>query len=84
MLRSVIGVPQTTMDKLNLHTKLSPYDMNLIKEVCEILLPSEEATDKVQGNNIVTASMVLICVRGLRQEFSTLCETYNCRLITAL
>ncbi len=84
MLRSIIQVPSEVMDKLNFHGKLGAYEIRLITEICEILLPFEEATDEVQGDNIVTSSKVIICVRGLRQELATLSETYNCKLVKAL
>ena len=58
--------------------------MKLISELCDILQPFEEATDNVQGDRIVTSSMVIVCVRGLRAELQSLRETYSSKMIATL
>ena len=84
MLRSILRIPANVMDQLDFPDKLSAYELKLIQELCDILLPFEEATDAVQGDNIVTASMVIVCVQGLRHQLENLQERYNSRLITRL
>ena len=71
MLRSILRIPANVMDQLDFPDKLSANELKLIQELCDILLPFEEATDAVQGDNIVTASMVIVCVRGLRHQLGT-------------
>ena len=39
--------------------KSTMHELKLIKELCEILLSFEEATDAVHGEQIVTSSMVI-------------------------
>ena len=84
MLRSVLKVPQDVLNSLDYSGKPTAYEMKLVSELCEVLLPFEEATDAVQGELVVTSSMVLICIRGLRAELQRLREIYSSKLITAL
>ena len=63
VMLSILRIPENVMDQ-----HLSAYELKVIEELCDILLPFEEATDIVQGENIVTASKVIICVRGLRHQ----------------
>ena len=63
MLRSIIRIPEDVLQKLDCTSKLSSYEMKLIGELCEILQPFEEVTDRVQGQAIVTSSLVIACVR---------------------
>ena len=84
MLRSVLKVPQDVLNSLDYSGKPTAYEMKLVSELCEVLLPFEEATDAVQGELVVTSSMVLICIRGLRAEMQRLREIYSSKLITAL
>ena len=58
--------------------------MKVISELCDILQPFEEATDNVQGDRIVTSSMAIMCVRGLRAELQSLRETYSSKMIATL
>ncbi|KAI0211964.1 hypothetical protein LSAT2_003149 [Lamellibrachia satsuma] len=77
MLRSIIRIPEDVLHKLDCTSKLSSYEMKLIGELCKILQPFEEVTDRVQGQAIVT------CVRGLRHTLVELRKTYN-KLVTTL
>ena len=83
MLRSLLRVPRDLIDKLQC-TKPTVYEMKLVSELCDILQPFEEATDNIQGDRIVTSSMVIVCVRGLRAELQRLRESYSCKMILTL
>jgi hypothetical protein len=84
MLRSVLKVPQDVLNSLAYSAKPTAYEMKLVSELCEVLLPFEEATDAIQGELIVTSGMVLVCVRGLRAEMQRLRDIYSSRLVTTL
>ena len=85
MLRSVLRIPLHLLDQVSPSTsKLTAYDCKLISELCEILQPFEEATDHVQGESVVTSSMVVICIRGLREVLKSLRETYNSKMVATL
>ncbi|MGH0115525.1 UNVERIFIED_CONTAM: hypothetical protein FKN15_024855, partial [Acipenser sinensis] len=53
-------------------------------ELCEILGPFEEATDKCQGDQVVTTSYVIACVRGLRHAVAHMRETYNSKFVVTM
>ena len=84
MLRSILRIPSEALDRVNFAGKLSSYELKVINELCEILQPFEEATDQVQGNKVVTSSLVIVCVRGLRDQLHELRQTYNCKLVSSL
>ena len=82
-LRSLLRVPRDEIDKSQCANP-TVYEMKLTSELCDILQPFEEATDNVQGDRIVTSSMVIVCVRGLRAELQSLRETYSSKMIATL
>ena len=65
MIRSVLRIPQETLDQLDTTHKLTHHDRILLGELCEILAPFEAATDFTQGDKVVTGSLVIPSVRGL-------------------
>ena len=84
MLRSLLRIPQANIDQLDFPGKLTSYETKLVRELCDILTPLETATDTVQGDRIVTSSLAIVCIRGLRAELNRLQEVYNCKLVTSL
>ena len=66
MIQSVLRIPQETLDQLDTTHKLTHHDRILLGELCEILAPFEAATDFTQGDKVVTGSLVIPSVRGLR------------------
>ena len=58
--------------------------MKLLHDLCEILRPFEEATNLTQGQNVVTAIEVIICVRSLCEQLSQLETKFKCRVLTSL
>ena len=84
MLRSILQIPSEALDRVNFSWKLSQYGLKVISELCEILQPFEEATDQVQGDKVVTSSLVIVCFCGLRDQLHELRQTYNCKLVSSL
>ena len=68
MLRTILKIPQNVMDEFNTPTKLTQYERKVIRKITGMLQPFEEVTDRVQGQIVVTRSLVQFCIKGLRQE----------------
>ena len=58
--------------------------MNIIPNIVEILTPFKLATDLAQAKTEVTASIVLLVIRGLKVPLESLHVKFNSRLTTAL
>lgn len=84
MIRSVLRVSADVWDKLDTPYKLKQYELNTIKELCDILEPFEYVTNQVQGQNMVTSSLVINCIRGLRAALASLHEVHKCKLVSSL
>ena len=69
-------VSPAAMDKLNVNGKLKAYDINFTNELVAILTPFQRATDKVQGQNKVTASVIMPVIRGLQMGIEELSSKY--------
>ena len=76
MLRSLLRVKESTLERLNFAGKPTKNELKLVAETVEIT-PLEVFTMQTQGQNLVTASLVIPCVRGLCAEFSQLALKYN-------
>ena len=63
---------------------LSAYERNILEDVVEILTPFETATHCIQGDNVVTSSMVVPCVRVLKKTFKSLSEKFSTRFVAQL
>ncbi len=83
-MRSLLHIPQNIIDKIDFAIKLKAHELKLVKELCTILKPFEEATIISQGENVITSSEVIVCVRSLREQLEKLSEEFSCRLLTAL
>ncbi|MGH0137053.1 UNVERIFIED_CONTAM: hypothetical protein FKN15_064457 [Acipenser sinensis] len=84
MMKSILKGKHTTMEKLNFPCKLSKYEINLIKELVEILCPFVLATDQIEGDSQVTVSSNLPCISGLRAELAKLSNTYKSKMVSSL
>uniref|UniRef100_A0A1X7UC99 Uncharacterized protein n=1 Tax=Amphimedon queenslandica TaxID=400682 RepID=A0A1X7UC99_AMPQE len=84
MIRSVAQVPDDIMQQIAFLDKPKAHEIKLLQDLCGILRPFEEATNIAQGQNIVTGSEVIICVRSLREQREKLAIKYNCQLVTSL
>ena len=83
MVRSILAVNQDKLKQLNT-VKLTTSDITTLKDMLSILEPFEEATMLTQGSNIVSASYIIPCIRGLRHFLSTYNSTSNSKLVSGL
>ena len=60
-IRLVPRTPEETLNSLNA-THLSIYDRRILEDIVEILTPFETATQCIQGDKVVTSSMVILCM----------------------
>lgn len=86
MIRSVLQIPQDKLDQLEVDKqhKLSLYDRNCLQDLCDILVPFEEVTDITQGDKIVTCSLVVPSIRGLRVQLDNMQSRFNNKLVSGL
>ena len=84
MIRSLLRIKEDILDTIDYQQKLTKYDRNILVELSEILTPFESATDMIQGQNIVTASLVIPCIRGLKAEMRALSDKYQCKMVKTL
>ena len=85
-LRSIKSILRVPEDKLRLldTVHLTVNERKILEDLVEILTPFQEATDFVQGGNVITSSLVIPCIRGLRKSLESLSVTYNSRMLLAL
>ncbi|XP_063850953.1 zinc finger BED domain-containing protein 4-like [Scylla paramamosain] len=84
MLRSLLNIDPAKLHQLNCPVKITKYELNLIKQVTDILTPSEVATLECQGENVVTSSKAIPCIRGLKAELEQPSQTHKSKVITTL
>lgn len=84
MLRSVLKVPNDVLTELHCPIQLSAYELKIIHELCEVLEPFEEVTDRCQAEKAVTSSSVIPCVRGLRHAIKDAKMTGNKKFVSTL
>ena len=70
MIKSLLDVSDVNINKLEYSAKLTVSETKVAKDLLEVLTPFQWATDLTQGENKVTASVVLPIVRGLRTELA--------------
>ena len=68
MIQSLLRIPHEKIDELNLAHKLSQYERIILTELCDLLAPFGTATDYTQGDKVVTASLVIPSIRGLKAQ----------------
>ena len=85
-VRSIASILRVNEDKLKSLDvpHLTAYDRKILQDMVTILRPFQEATDLTQGQNVVTASFAIPCIRGLRKSLQSLSVTYNSRMLHAL
>ena len=84
MLKSLLKISNDTMEKIDFNEKPNQHDLNIVRDLVEILTPFLWATDLTQGQNKVTASMILPVVRGLRNEINKLHKKSKSRFVSTL
>ena len=67
MIRSILRVSDEKLASLDTQT-LTVCDRKVLEDLVEILTPFETATHCVQGDNIVTSSMIVPCVKVLEVQ----------------
>ena len=84
MLKSILKVDTAKLDQLDCTNKLSKYELKVIKEVTDILSPFEMVTEKCQAQNEVTAGLIILCVRGLKEEMKEMQDTFKSKMVSTL
>ena len=69
-IQSLMCVPVEKLQLLDCQ-QLNSYDSLILNDLIEMLMPFEEATDATQGQNIVTVSFIIPCIRGLRASLNS-------------
>ena len=83
MIHSILAISPEKLDKLDC-IKLSSYERKTLQEIVDMLSPFESATHFTQGEKVVTASLVVPCVKGVKKKLASLAEIYNGPLIRTL
>jgi len=83
MVRSILRIPEAKLQELDC-PQLNRYERNILDELSEILTPFETATNLLQGQNSVTASLVVPCVRGTTAQLQKMSAKYRSKLMAAL
>ena len=84
MIRSILRIPEDKLDSLGTAHKLTAYDRKLLEDLIEILMPFESATHCIQGNKVVTSSMIVPCIRVLKASMTKLSTKFSNRIVLAL
>ena len=84
MLKSLLDAGPARIEQLNYSAKLTKYEMKVISEITAVLTPFELATIQSQTQKLVTSSLVIPCIRGLRSELKELSKTYKSKMVTTL
>ena len=84
MIRSILKIPQEKLESLDTRHRLTEYDRKILEDLVEILTPFETATNHIQGDNVITGSMVVPCTRVLKSTIDKLYEKYSSRFVFAL
>ena len=82
-IRSILRIPEEKLESFNTH-HLTPYDRKILEELVQILTPFETATHCIQGDKVVTSSMVVPCVRVLKSTIENLGRKYTSRFVANL
>ena len=83
-IKSILRVPEDKLRSRDSAPQLSAYDRKILQDMVTILQHFQEATNLVQGENVVTASVAIPCIHGLRQSLESLSTTCNSRMLLAL
>ena len=84
MICSILRIPEDKLDSLGTVHKLTAYDRKLLEDLIEILMPFESATHCIQGNKVVTSSMIVPCIRVLKASMTKLSTKFSNRIVLAL
>ncbi|KAJ8304616.1 hypothetical protein KUTeg_018199 [Tegillarca granosa] len=82
--RSILSVPEEKLAKTGVPSQLSPYERKLLKELCSILKPFEDATIMVQKDKSVSSSLVVPIFIGLTHQLDEIYVAYNNKMVHTL
>ena len=77
MVRSILNIPDEKLRSLDTQHQFTAYDRNILKDLIEVLTPFKSATHCVQGDRVVTGSMVVPCVRILKTKLEALYNKFS-------
>lgn len=84
MIRSILLISESKLQDIDYSVKLTAYERKLLKELCEILTPLEEATRLIQQQKHVTASLPIPVTVGLKKKLHSLVSMYNNKMVQTL
>jgi len=84
MINSVLGIPEDKLNEIECDFKLSSYERKLLNELCSVLQPFAHATELLQCDKDVSASMVLPSIIGLKMSSSSHSHSYCHKLAASL
>lgn len=84
MVRSILRIPEAKLQEVQKVQHLTQYERKLLQEVVTIFEPFEEATEAVQYENSVSASLIIPTVLGLKQALEDMSATYNGKMVQTL
>lgn len=84
MIRSIWLISESKLQDIDYSVKLTAYERKLLKELCEILTPLEEATRLIQQQKHVTASLPIPVTVGLKKKLHSLVSMYNNKMVQTL
>ena len=70
MIKSVLNIPPEKLTAINCCHLLTSVDRLSLEHILETLAPFQTATDLIQGELQVTASMVIPCIRVMKDELT--------------
>jgi len=71
MIHSILRISEEKLESLDTHI-LTAYDRKILENLVEILTPFETATHCIQGDRVVTSSMIVPRVRVLKSTINSL------------
>ena len=79
MIRSVLRVSEEKLDSLDLPTKLTESDRNILTEACD---SHEKVTYLVQRDKTVSASLIIPSILGLTSQLESIQAKYHTKFLT--
>lgn len=84
MVRSLLSIYKDKMDSLDTPYLLDRRKHSILQDTVEILTPFEKATDALQSEKSVTASLIIPLIDGLRDHMNSMVEKHNSKFTTSL
>ncbi|XP_053373931.1 zinc finger BED domain-containing protein 4-like [Mercenaria mercenaria] len=84
MIKSILNIPEEKLNLVEYSLKLTSYERKLLSEICKILSPFELATNMIQNDKTVSASMTIPVTIGLKRHLKNVQCDYNSNLVKRL